>query len=44
VVPDRIALAGDWHGNTAWAVRAIRKMDPLLPHDGRRIIVHLGDW
>jgi hypothetical protein len=44
VVPDSIALAGDWHGNTAWAVRAIRKMAALLPHDGPRVIVHLGDF
>jgi hypothetical protein len=28
VVPDSIALAGDWHGNTAWA-------GPGDPQDGR---------
>lgn len=44
MVPERIALAGDWHGNTAWAVRAIRKMAALLPQDGPRVIVHLGDF
>jgi Calcineurin-like phosphoesterase len=44
VVPERIALAGDWHGNTRWAVRAIRKMGALLPSDGPRLIVHLGDF
>jgi hypothetical protein len=44
VVPDRVALAGDWHGNTAWAVRAVRKMAALLPPDGPRVIVHLGDF
>ena len=23
-VPGRIGIAGDWHGNTAWATRAVR--------------------
>jgi Calcineurin-like phosphoesterase len=41
--PDRIGVAGDWHGNTAWATRAIRKMASLLP-PGPRVIVHLGDF
>jgi hypothetical protein len=42
--PNRIAVAGDWHGNTAWAVRAVRKMTALLPDDGPRVILHLGDF
>jgi hypothetical protein len=42
--PERVAVAGDWHGNTAWAVRAVRKMAALLPEDGPRVIVHLGDF
>lgn len=42
-VPDRIGVAGDWHGNTAWATRAVRKIAGLLP-SGPRIIVHLGDF
>jgi hypothetical protein len=41
---DRIGVAGDWHGNTAWAVRAVRRMAGLLPRAGRRVIVHLGDF
>jgi hypothetical protein len=44
VAGGRIAVAGDWHGNTAWAVRAVRRMAALLPRDGPRIIVHLGDF
>jgi hypothetical protein len=44
LVPGRIGVAGDWHGNTAWATRAVRKMAPLLPADGPRVIVHLGDF
>ena len=43
-VPERIGVAGDWHGNTAWATRAVRKMAALLPADGPRVIVHLGDF
>ncbi|MDQ2813294.1 MAG: metallophosphoesterase [Actinomycetota bacterium] len=39
-----MAVAGDWHGNSAWATRAIEKMSRLLPESGPRIIVHLGDF
>jgi hypothetical protein len=42
--PDQVGVAGDWHGNTAWATRAVRKMCALLPADEPRIIVHLGDF
>jgi len=31
--PERIGVAGDWHGNTAWATRAVRKMAALLQAD-----------
>jgi len=44
LVPGRIGVAGDWHGNTAWATRAVRKMAALLPAAGPRVIVHLGDF
>ena len=40
-VPDRIGVAGDWHGNTAWAVRAVRKIAALLPPGDPRVILHL---
>jgi Calcineurin-like phosphoesterase len=43
-VPERIGVAGDWHGNTAWATRAVRKISARLPADGPRIIVPLGDF
>jgi hypothetical protein len=33
-VPGRIGVAGDWHGNTAWATRAVRKMAALAPAPG----------
>jgi Calcineurin-like phosphoesterase len=42
--PARIGVAGDWHGNTAWAIQAVREISPLLPADGPRMIVHLGDF
>jgi len=43
-VPARIGVAGDWHGNTGWAVRAIRRICAQLPGDGPRIVLHLGDF
>jgi len=42
--PERIGVAGDWHGNTAWAAGAIEEMSGLLPDNGPRLIVHLGDF
>lgn len=42
--PERIGVAGDWHGNTAWATRAVRRICALLPPGGPRVIVHLGDF
>jgi hypothetical protein len=42
--PGRIGVAGDWHGNTVWAVRAVREMAALLPADAPRVIVQLGDF
>jgi hypothetical protein len=42
--PSRVAVAGDWHGNAGWAVRAIRRAGNLLPGDAARIILHLGDF
>src|SRR5215472_12562023 len=43
-VPDRIGVAGDWHGNIAWAVRAVQKMAALLASEGPRVVLHLGDF
>lgn len=39
--PYETVAAGDWHGNTAWAVRAVR-----YAHDvyGARSILHVGDF
>ena len=40
--PSRIGIAGDWHGNTRAAVRAIQEMCRILPEP--RIILHAGDF
>lgn len=40
---DVVAVAGDWHGNTRWAVQAVHDMAALLP-DAGKIILHLGDF
>jgi hypothetical protein len=42
--PTRIGVAGDWHGNTGWAVRAIRRSCAALPADAPKIVLHLGDF
>lgn len=36
----KIALAGDWHGNTAWALRCLLHLASL----GVREVFHLGDF
>ena len=38
--PDRIALAGDWHGNALWATRMIQS----IHQEGVKVVVHLGDF
>jgi hypothetical protein len=42
--PDLIAIAGDWGGNVSWACHVIEQAAALLPQDGPRIIVQLGDY
>lgn len=38
--PARVAVVGDWHGNTAWAVETIDSLSAR----GAAAIVHLGDF
>lgn len=38
--PEIIAFAGDWHANTAWAVRAVFRARDL----GAQVIIHTGDF
>ncbi|MET9329157.1 metallophosphatase [Tsukamurella sp. NPDC003166] len=40
LVPRRVALAGDWHGNTRWAVHVLDE----AARRGCDVVVHLGDF
>lgn len=42
--PGRILVAGDWHGNQAWAVNVIKRVPELLPGERTRLVLHLGDF
>ena len=42
--PNRIIVAGDWHGNTAWALDVIGRAGELLAGEEHRVILHLGDF
>lgn len=42
--PTRVVIAGDWHGNSRWAVPVIWNTRSLLPDESPRIIVHCGDF
>lgn len=41
--PNQVLIAGDWHGNTAWAVNVVEHMPRFVP-EGRRLILHTGDF
>jgi hypothetical protein len=43
-LPRRIVVAGDWHGNTDWAVLVIRRLPQLLAAEPVRLLLHLGDF
>jgi hypothetical protein len=40
----RIMVAGDWHGNTDWALNVIMRVPQLLAREPKRLILHLGDF
>lgn len=42
--PEHILVAGDWHGNTPWALGVIGLLDTLLPNESPKLILHLGDF
>jgi Calcineurin-like phosphoesterase len=42
--PGLICVAGDWHGNVAWARAKVRHAAELLGDEEQKIIVHLGDF
>ncbi|MGK5559008.1 metallophosphoesterase family protein [Actinomadura kijaniata] len=42
--PQRVLVAGDWHGNTGWACSVIQRLPELLPRESPRIVLHCGDF
>lgn len=44
ILPEKIIVAGDWHGNTLWALHVIDTATRLLEGEKRRLILHLGDF
>jgi len=42
--PGRIIIAGDWHGNTKWALHVIWMAKEVLADEDPRVILHLGDF
>lgn len=42
--PHRVVVAGDWHGNTRWAIHTINEAAKALEGQDEKIILHLGDF
>ncbi len=42
--PERVAVAGDWHGNTRWAIMIIEKAAKELEGESNKILLHAGDF
>jgi len=42
--PERILVAGDWHGNQGWALNVIKRVPQLLAGQDIRLVLHLGDF
>ena len=42
--PRKIVVAGDWHGNTRWAIAVIDMLPELLPDEEQPTILHTGDF
>lgn len=43
-IPERIVVAGDWHGNNLWAYDVVRKAAEVLKDEPYPLILHLGDF
>lgn len=43
-IPERIVVAGDWHGNNLWAYEVIRQAAEALKDQPYPLILHLGDF
>lgn len=44
LVPKRIAVFGDWHGNTDWALKAIDRATSTRYGEGVDLLLHVGDF
>lgn len=44
ISPERIVVAGDWHGAQSWATGVIDLLPRLLPDESPRLLLHLGDF
>ena len=42
--PQRILVAGDWHGDQAWALNVIKRLPELLAAERTRLVLQLGDF
>jgi Calcineurin-like phosphoesterase len=42
--PQRIVVAGDWHGNTRWAETALYDSHKLLAGEDLKVVLQLGDF
>ncbi len=42
--PHHVLVAGDWHGNQAWALNVIGRVPQLLAGEHVRLILQLGDF
>lgn len=42
--PEKVLVAGDWHGNTRWALNVIWESKELLDSEDEKIILQCGDF
>jgi hypothetical protein len=42
--PDFVAVAGDWGGSVTWGCQVIEEAAAVLPEDGPRLLLQLGDY
>jgi hypothetical protein len=42
--PNRVVVAGDWHGNLNWAMSQLRVMRDLVPDEDPLVVIHCGDF
>jgi hypothetical protein len=42
--PRHVLVAGDWHGDTGWAIGVVEMLPRFLPEEKDRLILQLGDF